>query len=216
MKNMFLAIYIICSLAMSIAAQQKECCQSKTDVIFSRDKPTIYLSFEGLERRKPEPARLAAPDTAADRAQEQISGEVTSQVMRFRLHNNTRWAISFSTDSLYVGSKTTPLPLDDGRGVLGLRDGAEVNIRYGVEAEPGAETKIPLPRDRIDVYSTSWLPSGRSVTFVVPREYGVKGRRIYVSFNYQWETTERDNGSSEPEHRAYFRMADLPRNIAEK
>jgi hypothetical protein len=49
-------------------------------------------------------------------------------------YNNTRWAINFCTPSLYVGAKVAPLRLNDGRAVLGLRDGVEVTMCHEVEA----------------------------------------------------------------------------------
>jgi hypothetical protein len=217
MKKMLSVLLVIYSLVLNVAAQQKDCCNTKADILLSMDKPTVYLSFERIEKRKLEPARLATTESPVGKAQEQTDSKSALQVIRFRLHNNTRWAISFSTDSLYVGPKTAPLRLSGGRGALGLRDGVEVNIRYGIEPEPGRNSIANLPMlDRIDVYSTSWLPSGHSVTFIVPREHAVRDTRVYVSFNYEWETTEGDNGSSEPEHRVYFRSSDLPKGVAER
>jgi hypothetical protein len=69
---------------------------------------------------------------------------------------------------------------------------------------------IPVGYNRGHVFSTSWLPSGRSVNFSVPREHLAKHLGVYVSFKYEWATAENDSGNNEPEHRVYFRASDLP------
>jgi hypothetical protein len=60
-----------------------------------------------------------------------------------------------------------------------------------------------------DMYSESWLPSGRSILFSVPREQMVGNFTIYLSFNYEWEYGERTFRPDEPQHRVYFRASDL-------
>jgi hypothetical protein len=54
------------------------------------------------------------------------------------------------------------------------------------------------------------------VIFIVPREHLAKNLKVYVSYAYEWETAERDYGNKEPEHRVYFRAADLPPSLTEK
>jgi hypothetical protein len=73
-----------------------------------------------------------AKDTPLGQSDDQNTESI--QVFRLRLHNNTRWAIKFPTDSLYVGPKITPIRICDGRAALGLRTDLEVNARYDVEA----------------------------------------------------------------------------------
>jgi hypothetical protein len=225
-----LGLSMLCGFALAVLAQQKDQATTKENILFSKGKPTIYITFESTNRLGPSSTKLIAIDNANEEPQKPVSSEGGIQIVRLRLHNNTRWAISFSTDSLYIGPKATPLRLSDGRGALGLRDGIEVNIRYGIEPELGLEpvkapdssintrpieVKPPVI-NRSDMLSTSWLPSGRSVIFIVPREHLAKNLRVYVSFTYEWETAEHDYGNKEPEHRVYFRAADLPQNIAEK
>ncbi|MGH9768144.1 MAG: hypothetical protein ACREAB_11970 [Blastocatellia bacterium] len=229
-NNVLLVITVLCSFALAVLAQQKDKTITKADVLLSKGDPTIHITFESVGRLSPKPTKLIATDSTNQEAQWPITNEGDIQIVRLRLHNNTRWAISFSTDSLYIGPQTTPLRLGDGRGALGLRDGIEVNVRYGIEPETGVEfvkapggsvniipieVKLPVI-NRSDVSSTSWLPSGRSVIFIVPREHLAKNLKVYVPFAYEWETAERDYGTKEPEHRVYFRAADLPKNISEK
>ena len=66
------------------------------------------------------------------------------------------------------------------------------------------------------ISATSWLASGHSIIFSVPKEHRAKRLAIFVSFKYEWETAERDEGSKEPEPQVYFRAADLPPNVVEK
>jgi hypothetical protein len=150
-------------------------------------KPSIFLSFERSGPREPI-----------------YNGEGHEGVW-LRLYNNTEWAISFCTESLYLGDKTTPLQLHDGRAVLGLRHGTEVAACYWIE-----ETETARPNHRLragfhgDVSSMSWLPPGRSVVIGIPRENLSKGRTLFINFNYEWETTASGVKPGEPEHRVYF------------
>lgn len=214
MNKIFLCVVLFCGFALVVPAQQQRPSITKADVILSKDKPTVYVSFERAGERKPV-----------------YAGE-SNQGIWLRLHNNTRWAISFCTESLYVGTKITPLRLSDGRGALGLREGVEISPCYEVEAVRSYESvrtsdggwhiekPVNVPTvpvgTRGHVFSTSWLPSGRAVIFSIPREHLAKYLAIYVSFAYEWETAERDYGNKEPEHRVYFRAADLPPNLTEK
>lgn len=176
------------------------------------------------------PARLAAADTSLERSDDQKDESI--QVVWLRLHNNTRWAINFPTDSLYVGPKITPIRLCDSRGALGLRTDIEVNARYEVEAISGhesvrtsdsgliinspVEAAKPPVINRSDMFSTSWLPPGGSVIFSVPREHLAERLAIYIPYNYEWEYGERTFRSDEPQHRVYFRASDLPEKVQTK
>jgi len=216
MNKTLLLIPILCSLALNAPAQKQGEAVSKRDVLLSKGKPSLYITFERVGGIKPTSTRLAAvtssrevtvssPSSAADNED--------NQVIWLRFHNNSCWAISFPTDSLYIGPKTTLLRLNDGRGVLAPREGLEVNVQYQAEPEPGvASVSLPIIR-RADVLSNTWLASGRSVIFAVSREHLKKDLRVYVPFNYEWETAEHDSGGGEPEHRVYFRASDLPKKL---
>lgn len=209
------AILVACCLAQIALSQQQNVVETKREVLLSKDKPTIYLTFERMGQRKP------------------VYAAESGEGVWLRLHNNTPWAINFCTVSLYIGEKVNPLRLSDGRGVLGLREGVEISPCHGVEVVDRYESKVtpeggisidesvevpnpPVGYNRDHVFSTSWLPSGRSVLFSVPREHLAKRLAIYVRFSYQWETAEGDNGSSEPQHRVYFRASDQPEKIQTK
>ena len=223
MSKVSLAVLVLYVLAIAVSAQHKGTCGTEAGILLSKDKPTVYITFERAGQIKPAPVRLAATDIIQERSNDQDNESI--QVVWLRLHNNTRWAINFPTDSLYIGPKITPIRLCDGRGALGLRTGIEVNARYEVEAVGGFESvrtsnggliinsPIDTPKppivNRSDMLSTSWLPSGRSVIFSVPREHLAKHLAIYILYNYEWEYGERTFRSDEPQHRVYFRASDL-------
>jgi len=227
---MSLAVFVLLVVGGIISAQQSEPCGTRAGILLSKDKPTIYMTFERAGKVKRMPTRLAATDTSSEPSEDQNDESI--EAVWLRLHNNTRWAINFPTNSLYVGPKITSIRLCDGRGALGLRTDIEVTARYEVEAISGYEsvqtsdgklitnssldaTKPPVI-NRSDMFSTSWLPPGGSVIFSVPREYLTERFAIYIPYNYEWEYGQRTFRSDEPQHRVYFRASDLPEKVKTK
>jgi hypothetical protein len=209
MDKMLRAIFVLCGLVLTAFPQQLKQGVSDGDVRLSKDKPTIYITFERAGERQP------------------LLANESNQGIWLRLHNNTRWAINFCTPSLYVGAKVAPLRLNDGRAVLGLRDGVEISMCHEVEAVKSYESGItpegemfkerpvevqqpPVGYGTGDLFSSSWLPAGGSVVFSVPREHLAKHLAIYIPYNYEWEYGERAVRSDAPQHRVYFRASDLP------
>jgi len=230
MSKVSLAVMILCVLAVAVSAQRNESCGDKGGTLLSEDKPRVYITFEREGGAKPATTRLASTGASKEEPDEQA--DESTQAVWLRLNNNTRWAINFPTESLYIGPKTIPMRLCNGRGALGLSTGMEVNARYEVEAISGYESvrtsnggiTINSPRDvpklpminRSDVFSTSWLPAGGSVIFTVPREHLGKRLAIYINFNYESQFDERGLRSNEQAHRVYFRASDLPENSMSK
>lgn len=111
------------------------------------------------------------------------------------LRNNTQWAISIRTESLYIGEKVQPLTLKNGKGVLAIRPSVIVSPCYSVEAthSTSRETINNEPYQRLKlcnactVGATSWIPSGGNVRIRVPSEHIAAGRRISLDFQYEWE-----------------------------
>lgn len=210
-SKILLSLALLCGFASDGPAQRHKQGTSKADVVLSRGKPTVYVTFERAGERKP------------------VHAEESNKGLWFRLHNNTRWTISFCTESSYIGRKTSALRLSDGRVVLGLRESTEVSACYEVEVVRAYESgrtqdgglfmerpvniQNPPIGTRGHLLGTSWLPSARSVIFSIPREHLAKYLAIYVSFNYEWETGERDTGRGEPQHRVYFLASDLPEDV---
>lgn len=208
------AIFIVVVLFVFVSAvfSQSNGPFKKADVVVSKGSPTVYITFERAGSRKPQDA-----------------GE-SERGIWLRLHNNTPWSISFCTPGLYLGSRIETYRLRDGRGALGLRQGVEIYACHGVEQVSYYESEttsnggininesvrvenIPVGYNRGHVFSTSWLPPGRSVILSVPREHLAKHLGVYLSFKYEWETAENDSGNNEPEHRVYFRASALPKKL---
>src|SRR5687768_9340737 len=101
MNKMGLSVLVLSVLAATVSAQQGESCGTKAGILLAKDKPTIYITFERAGKVNPMPTRLAATDTSPRQSDDQNNENI--QVVWLRLHNNTRWAINFPTDSLYVG-----------------------------------------------------------------------------------------------------------------
>jgi hypothetical protein len=206
-----LTILLFSSLGVGHHFLQRVLPSSRQQVILVSNRPSVYISFEHLGER-----------------QATRSGEPARRVW-LAVHNNTRWAISLCTERGYILPPIAgPLTLADGRHVLGLRDGVEVDPCFQVEAIKGQETlstsdggvltrpiqapsTIPMGTTG-DILGSTWLPSGFSVVFSVPRADLAEHLEIYLSFAYEWESSKNDSGTGEPEHRIYFRASDLPRD----
>jgi hypothetical protein len=113
-----------------------------------------------------------------------------------RLHNDTKWAISFRTEQPYDGAGATAFALGDGRVVYGLADNLEVAPEYFIEH---ATDRVTTVGRGWCTSVASWLPPGRSVLFSFPRESIKPWEQLYVRFTYEWEQSE-----NEPEHQVKF------------
>jgi hypothetical protein len=172
-----------------------------------------------MAARPKTPLRLAEAAPPSDKS-EPTDLKYTNVVL-LRLHNNTSWTIGFPTESMYVGPAVTAWSFCDGTGVLGLRDGIEANGRYELEllddeTTASSHSAKHLSLGRTDVFSTSWLPPGRSVIVAVLKEHLKRGLAIYLPFNYEWETEKRHVRGDEAQHRVYFYFWNLPENVRPK
>jgi hypothetical protein len=148
--------------------------QQSDAILLDTSKPTIYLTFE----------RFRENDSVL-----------------LRLHNNTRWAISFRTMNRYTGESVQSLILNDGRQVSGLVDGLQIIPEYFIE---DASDRVIIKGQYWCTSSLSWLPPGSSIVFSFPRKELKPWGQIYVEFTYEWEC-----GDYDPEHRVRFRGFDL-------
>jgi hypothetical protein len=166
--------------------------------------PSVYLRYERQGNRTP---------VYANESQEGVW---------LRLHNNTSGAISLCTQGLYVGPKTAPLKLSNGSTVLGLKDGVEAAVCYDVEEKEGKPSApsggaIIIDEPRFyhvtnlgmhgDVSAISWIPSGSSIVFSLPKEHLAGENRIRIAFNYEWEP----DLQTEVFHTIYFYGSALPK-----
>jgi hypothetical protein len=153
-----------------VVAGQKPVDRAKRQVArVDSGKPTVYLALS----------------TAKGGAQ---SRDSANQLLRFELHNNTKWTIY-----CYL--------------IPAKRSHGDFPVAYKVEE---VETGRSLNRLAGDVFGQKAVSPGSFVTFRALPEHLAQGRSIYVEFNYDWEV--RDNISPygvEPNHRVYFSHADL-------
>jgi len=143
------------------------------------------------------------------------------QSIRFRLFNNTNWAIAVSTFSFYLTPdnirKTT---LQNGKTVYLMPNNKEISsLFYFTETEQsqGNKKSVVLGGYRTDSYNTSWIGSKDSIFFSIPKEELKDSTEIYIMFRYEWELNEKGIFSpNEIQHRAYFRFPDYnnPQKLA--
>lgn len=169
-------------------------------LIVDNQSPAVYISFE---------KRSAAKDTDVNRHKD---------VYWLRLHNNTSHAIQIETETLYLGDRVLPLTLQDGSGVLALREGTEAVVCYMVESlprlknnrdsttsiEPALYQKLPMGIFP-DINAVAWIPSASSIMFSVPAPFLTERRRIVIPFHFEWEKSTRNI-----EHLVYFYAHEIP------
>ncbi len=193
-----LALSVILTLAGATFAQQP----SETEMLLDVGKPSVYIRYVESQKNPGE-------------------GNSDEAKIRLRLFNNTRDAISIPTTGFYLPPRSRPIALSDrwGRGVLAMSPGASVSPCYIVEA-PATEHAVEDPETKsksgaeLHVYSQfefplykrlqlgpychlrsiSWIASGESVFFTVPREHLESNYLLSISFNYEWEKRTGDVG----------------------
>lgn len=139
--------------------------QTPTEVRIDPQQPTVYFTAERLVGEK----------------------------LILRLHNNSRWAISFRTE--HPAEITIPFRLADGREVKSLIDGAEVSPEYVVDNPmSGGDSAYWC-----STFET-WLAPGASALMSVAAEKLRPIADYSVKFRYEWAGT-----TNEPEHRVKFR-----------
>ena len=136
------------------------------------------------------PKRSSHQSAATDRVlHARASGR---RQVRLRLHNNSRWAISFRTEQPV--EITVPFRLADGREVKALIEGALVSPQYVIDNPMIGGSSA---------YSCSsfeqWLTPGTSSLMSVPVEKLKPIAYFYVTFRYEW-----GGDGHEPEHRVRF------------
>jgi len=193
MRHLLLTLVLLCCPTTICLAQKADGPALDGDIRLSKDHPAVYITFERRGKAlNPMESRLAETG-------ETSKSKERGEDIWLRLHNNSRWAIQFPTWSLYLGKKVSPYRLSDGKSILGLSDGAEVNAVYQVVEADGRV----VPNGG-DTSSQSWLPPGCSVIFSVSREHLSKGRSIYVYFTYEWESGQTYSNNLAPEHRSMY------------
>jgi hypothetical protein len=186
MTKSILLLLLLLMLGGVGLSQENKPCLAKSNVLLDKKKATVYISLERIGKEE----------------------------VVLRIHNNTPWAIIVTTDNFDESIQSRfRTRLCNGQSVLGLPDGFEVDAWYQIAQDPPPSSYIgqppkyeyipPLMYPDVGGSDTPLL-SGRSFTFKVKREHLVSPRRVYLSFQYEWETEDHGGYPTEPEHRVYF------------
>jgi len=209
MKFLFGLFATLIGISVHSPIQDQTKCLGVTTAVRSKEVPTVYVTFERAAESDQQKVRIAESPDVQSRSTDGKPGKIGGvfPYILLRIHNNTNWAVKLPTESLYLSPKfVSPLKICDGRGVMGLREGIEIEALYKVELVNG--TPAATQTFRTDVSSNAWLPPGQSALFRVPRQSLEKNSAIYLLFNYEWE----GNGN-EPQHRVYFYWHQLPKDL---
>jgi len=139
--------------------------QTPAEVRIDPNQPTVYFTPEGLDGDK----------------------------LWLRLHNNSRWAISFRT--AWAARITIPYRLADGPVINAMIEGTEVEPEYLIEN--------PIIGGYASYWCASvesWLAPGTSALMSVEVERLKPIADYSVKFRYEWA-----GKTDEPEHRVKFR-----------
>lgn len=136
------------------------------DVRIDPQQPTVYFTAERLDGDK----------------------------LWLRLHNNSRWAISFLTERPV--EITVPFRLADGREVKTLIDGAEVSPAYLIQNP----TTGGYGEFLSCVHFELWLSPGSSALMSVDFEKLKPLAYLSVKFRYEWS-----GNLDDLEHRVFFK-----------
>lgn len=196
-KKLFTIIVISSLLCWSVAAQSSPPCRNNSEALLTKDKPAAYITFERAGKRNP-----------------RYEGE-SGDVVWLRLHNNSIWAIHFWTDSVHPAPEYTQMRTCNGK-VEVIREGIEVEPAYLAEQDRTGE-KVSGLGEGFRMYGDTWLASGRSLLFSVPREHLANEYTVYIPFSYEWEwkwkngKPDKEIADKEIEHRVHFYAREIPK-----
>lgn len=187
-------------LGQSTNAQSTKNSKKSQNEKLDSQKPSVYISFEKVGTREP------------------IGDGSNSDKVFLRLHNNTRWTISFCVNGFFdrEGREST------------FKNAIETSLNYEVERErdysrgmafgtkeEALESKPeipPLPRGNPTIHGCSLyrLISNKSVIFSVNSQDLADGLKIKVNFGFDWDSTTGMTGTKTAYY-VYFSSRGLPR-----
>lgn len=194
MRKVLSSTFILCALLLAVYAQPKEPCTTQNEMRPVADKPTVYITFERAGRREP------------------LKNSESNKGIWLRLHNNSRWAIFFST-----------FGVPDALGEAGIfyeveamgrpevyRDASDTSRAEEPQEQDKATMELPIGYRVSHLYSTTRLLSGESIVFSVPREHLAKRLAIRVAFYYEWQDEDEVFAGREPQSYVHFFSSRLP------
>jgi hypothetical protein len=198
MKKIFTIVFVLILSTLPVLAQPSLPCKNNSDVLLVKDKPSAYITFERVSQRKPK--------------NKSESGEV----IWLKLHNNSAWAIYLNTYSLHTDSEYTEIQTCRGK-IESLRQGVDVEPLYIAEHTRTGEKIFAL--EGFTLTGSTWLASGQTLLFAVPREHLVNEVTVYISFSYEWEWKwkgEKPDAEIDYKnigHQVYFYAYEIPKGV---
>jgi hypothetical protein len=201
-------VWIALALSIPTVGQSKR--QQKLKRKVPASNPSVYLSFIRVGKREP------------------LHVNESDKGVWLRLHNNTRWSLVLNAYGaggyVFATGKEDEVGMFYGVDEVQERNdliSVDARLNWGQPPPPGSdpdwkkrpdpvppkiEEDCPAPSDDwcFHVCSSITLPPGKSLVFSVPRETLCKNLRIYLVFNYSWETRNGFVAQNMPEHRVYF------------
>jgi hypothetical protein len=200
MRVAFSILLSIFSFALfsNVCAQQNALNKTREPIRLIKSKPSVYITFECNGRIEP-----------------LKSGESNERIW-LRLHNNTRWEISFCTFGVPEAYGEVGMYYEVERSTFqesGFGDNSQ-KVRDNTTKKEIPELPIGYRSHFCSVFR---LSPGEEAVFSVPREHLVENLSVRIAFNYGWEDTKNIIISGrEPAHNVYFFAADMPSNKDKK
>jgi hypothetical protein len=215
--RLLISVGLICCFVFSASAQNRNAgIDTRKNVHINEKKPTVYLEFVKLGKRNVLKPTGSVSHNVPPKQEFPQTEEIETTWLR--VYNNSRWAIQFQVDDNSLSTANTELrQLSDKRIVITPTKDSELELAYGVELV-NSENSVKPDLGRAVPYSrfggtALWLASGESVVFLVKRAELKRNLQIFLPFKYEWETSEKNEGFGEPEHRVYFTWDKLEKAV---
>jgi hypothetical protein len=156
----------------------------------------------------------------------------TEDKILLRFINNSKWAVKVCLQAFTptVPANVKKFELLNGETKFAFVNEKKVRLCYGVESYKRYQTilsnnKNSVARKKENTQTSKtenckssvcgfyedgnyggegWVASESSILFELPAKYLKENYRIYVSYNYEWEYSEKSLAYLSPEHRIYF------------
>jgi hypothetical protein len=149
----------------------------------------VYIAFEHYGDMK-EPGSLRMIENSAPNQSKARKSAADANAVWLRLHNDSRLPIEIPTQSMYLPDRKCFHQFSGSIKVLGLCDGAEIAVWFGLEDKKGK----PIPYG-FDFGSSAILLPGHSVLFAVP--VAVLNNGNAIRFDYTFQNVDSENKVSD-------------------
>ena len=203
MKWFLVLIFFVVGTAVG-SAQTTLQCGEPNDIRITKDKPTVYITFERFGKA------LNPDDQKMIQANQRKKVPEKGSDVWLRIHNNTCWPINFAQYGIYLPKPRTGETFKDvllkRAGIL--EDEVETALYYSI-----MKGNAQIGYTGIDVVDEVTLPADMTVLFSVNRKHLAPKQSVRVSFHYSWEYKHGNQArgyiTNEPEHYLEFSDYDL-------